>query len=305
MRPTALVVLTVLVALLCRGASSGSEVLWTPAHELAPGFAGAFIAAGDLDGDGDDDVADFDLRRVYWNAGCSGPAAWLLQEGMFQDINGCLESGGTLGDVDADGDLDVVYGCLECCSLRMLWNVGTPLVPSWQYGGAVAGDPYGGYIAYVCLCDIDADGDLDIVGTSAGGSMKVTENAGTMQDPYWVLLESIPGIGFGAGYGRFALGDLDGDGDLDIVGATSGGGSRCWENVGTPQAWSYVENPAMLTGVVNPPHGVYGLALLDVDCDGDSDLLMGGGYADAYLYLNERITPIRPDSWGTIKAMYR
>jgi len=305
MRPTALVALLVLAAFLCWEGSSGSEVLWTPAHDLAPGFAGANIAAEDLDGDGDDDVADFSFRRAYWSSGCSGPPSWGVQESAFPDVGSCTENSGTLGDCDADGDLDLVYGCYECCSLRMVWNVGTAHGPSWQYGGTIAGDPYGGYIAYVQLCDIDADGDLDLVATGSGGVIGVDENTGTPEAPYWTWLGLIPGIGFGSANGQLAIGDLDGDGDQDIVGATRGGRVRCWENVGTPQTWSYVEDAAMLTGVVTPAGGVFGLALLDADCDGDCDLLMGGGYYDVYLYLNERITPVGPGSWGTIKALYR
>lgn len=306
MRLTALSVMTILAALSCWCAAVGSEVYWSPAHELAPvGLAGSAIAAGDLDGDGDDDVADFNFRRAYWSGGCPGSPAWQVQDGVFPDIAGCVENSGTFGDCDADGDLDVVYGCYECCSLRMLWNVGTAHQPSWHYGGAVAGDPSGGYIAYVQLCDIDADGDVDLVGTSVGGSVWLLENTGTPEVPYWTWLGPIPGIGFGAGNGRLALGDLDGDGDQDIVWATAGGRPRCWENVGTPEAWSYVENAAMLTGVVNPAGGVYGLALPDVDCDGDCDLLIGGGSYGVYLYLNERITSVHPSSWGAIKALYR
>jgi len=305
MRSIALAVLTVLAALLCRGTSLGSEVFWIPAHDLAPVFAGSAIAAGDLDDDGDDDVGDLDYWRAYWNHGCPGPPSWEVQDNAFPNVGSCMENSGTFGDCDGDGDLDLVYACWECCSFRMIWNIGTPQGPSWQYGGAVAGDPWSGYNAYVQLCDMDADGDLDLVGTNASGVVTLHQNTGTPLSPYWVFLELIPGIGFGASCGRLALADLDGDSDQDIVWAVRGGPVKCWENVGTPHSCSYVENPAMLTGVARPPHGVFGLALLDVDCDGDCDLLMGGGYNEGYLYLNERITPVSPASWGTIKALYR
>lgn len=285
--------------------AGGSEVLWTPAHELAPAGLNSIITHGDLDGDGDDDVSH--PWDQFWNVGCPGPPAWQLEEGVLPALPpdcGYVNSI-ALGDCDADGDLDVVYGCWECCSFRMVWNVGTPQVAAWQYGGAIAGDPNSGYIAYGCLADIDADGDLDLVGTSSGGAIGIYENTGTPEAPYWVWLGLIPGIGFGASDGVMALGDLDGDGDLDIVGGSSLSRVKCWENVGTPQMWSYVRNDAMLTGVDAPMDGVYGVALPDVDCDGDPDLLVVGGLGEVYLYLNERITPVHSSSWGTIKALYR
>jgi len=301
----ALVALLSVAAAFLWGYTAASQVVWTPAHELAPPVVSGFVGSGDLDGDGDDDVSGFGWRNQYWNMGCPGPPAWQLQEGAFPDVAACTENSGTLGDCDADGDLDLVYGCWECCSLRMIWNVGTPQAPVWQHSGAIAGNPYAGYEAYDRLADIDADGDLDLVGTSSGGAVGVFENTGTPEAPCWVWLGLIPGIGFGASDGILAVGDLDGDGDLDIVGGSSFSRVKCWENVGTSQVWSYIRNDAMLTGVTATAIGVYGVALPDVDCDGDCDLLIVGRIGGIYLYLNERITPVRPGSWGTIKALYR
>lgn len=306
MRRTATAVLLALaVTLLSAHGAMGNTVVWTPAHELAPVGPTGSIAAGDLDGDGDDDVADFGYRNEYWSTGCPGLPTWQLEAGVFPDVIGCTENGGTLGDCDADGDLDLIYPCIACCSLRMVWNVGTPHAPVWQHSGAVAGDPYAGYRAKVCLADIDADGDLDLIRAGSDGALWVIVNTGTAQQPYWVQVGYLPGIGFDDSDGSISIGDLDGDGDLDIAGLTSTGPLRCWENTGTPQAWNYVLNAAMLTGVTEPTNGGWGLALPDVDCDGDLDLLVVGHNWTEFLYLNERITMTCPGSWGTIKALYR
>jgi hypothetical protein len=61
----------------------------------------------------------------------------------------------------------------------------------------------------------------------------------------------------------------------------------------------------MLTGVDGPPElGRYG-ALVDIDGDGDLDLLSVGSDNLTYLYLNEGVTGVESTTWGTVKALYR
>jgi len=292
-------------ALLLVSAAAANTVVWVPAPQLAPVGLYGQMAAGDLDGDGDDDIADFCYLRAYWNAGgCPGPVVWQVQEGLFPNLGSCRENSGTWGDVDADGDLDLVYACIECPSFRVIWNVGSPQAPVWEYGGAIPGDSWDFHYGKAYLCEIDADGDLDIMGTSGGLDVNIWENTGTPAAPYWTYLGVVPNVRIDTVDGSLSHGDLDGDGDLDIVGGNGTSRVKCWENVGTPQVWSYVRNDAMLTGVTAPMDGTWGVALPDVDCDGDPDLVVAG-WTSVYLYLNERITPVQPGSWGMIKALYR
>jgi len=306
-RRTATAVVIVAASLLAvAGTTSAAEVLWTAAPDAAPGLPSGFLAWGDLDGDEDDDVTSFLYGKQFWSEGCPGPPSWVPEEIVFPSVTDCSWQSGTLGDVDADGDLDLIIGCWQCCSYWMVLNVGTRYEPVFQYGGAIAGDPEAYSNGRAWLSDVDADGDLDIVACNNDRHVRLFENTGTPEAPYWVRGGIVPGVTLGDGHGELALGDLDGDGDLDLVAGvpTVTPGVQCWENIGTPQVYSFVENPAMLTGVDVAIIMVDGLALPDVDCDGDPDLLIHA-YPDVYLYLNERITPVGPGSWGTIKALYR
>jgi len=306
MARTAIGVVMAAMSLLWSATAAGqSAVYWTSAHELAPPgqYMSYLTTWGDLDGDGDPDVSSM---KQFWNDGtCPGTPTWRTEGSVLPDCANCTAPRtATLGDLDADGDLDLIYGCWQP-GLRMFWNVGTPQVPQWQQDLSMFGSG-GDTEACPRLADLDADGDLDLVIVSAGGGTWFCENTGTSQAPQWLAFSCRSmSLGVIPPTGSIAVGDLDGDGDLDLVTVSTEQSLRAWENVGTPQAWQFVENPAMLTGVSGPPFGGGGLALLDVDCDGDLDLLMRDWVGNAYLWLNERVSAAASASWGTIKAIFR
>jgi hypothetical protein len=190
-------------------------------------------------------------------------------------------------------------------SAHLFENVGTPAAPSWsEQIGAFDGISVGTGGTEPSLADINGDGDLDLL-AAIDRVLVVIENVGTPSVAAWTEWVLVPGVEFDSGVSASAdLGDMDGDGDLDIVGVTWDTPPQCWENVGTPAVAVFQENPDMLTGVDAPAPG-YGIELLDVDGDTDLDLLISRGLSGNALYLQEQITPTGTSTWGRIKALYR
>ncbi|MEM7478480.1 MAG: FG-GAP-like repeat-containing protein, partial [Planctomycetota bacterium] len=124
------------------------------------------------------------------------------------------------GDVDRDGDVDVVVANSIQGPNRIWLNDGKG---NFSVGQEI---PYR-YCAIVKLGDLDADGDLDLMfgGLTRGAPMTMWVNNGS-----GTYTESSHSLGE-AYCSSFDFGDLDGDGDLDIVGGIRGE-NRVWLNEG-------------------------------------------------------------------------
>jgi hypothetical protein len=121
-----------------------------------------------------------------------------------------------LGDLDNDGYLDVVSGgAIQDDYEVIAWrNDGSPFTGSWTQNDAGATESH---LSTVALGDFDDDGDLDVVSAELGGSeseLVVWENDGLPFSGLWT--ERRIGVHEAHLY-YLALGDIDLDGDLDVV----------------------------------------------------------------------------------------
>ncbi len=210
---------------------------------MIPGGGLRLELAGDMDGDGDLDLAGLkvgdygvwdDSLAIFFNSGdgqFSYPALYAVPDGPC-DVYG--------NDLDGDGDIDFAVSSVYTDTLCVLFNDGD--------GAIAATDKYyiSGRNSYsICCGDWDGDGDIDLAQTIDYPSDQVYV---LKNDGYGTFGQAVTY----ASSAPYALidGDFDRDGDLDLAVAKGGGGSATVEiltNDGTPDLIS----PAAIADLSN------------------------------------------------------
>ena len=191
------------------------------AHPISPTFAAGFstdITLGDMDGDGDLDAVVANTgnepQDVYLNDGSGGFSA----HPVSPTFGAGSSFGVALGDLNGDGSLDAVVANYNNEPRQVYVNDGTGRLAPHPTAPTLAGYNYSYDVA---LGDVDGDGDLDAVAANAYANLpqEVYLNDGSGQFTAHPISPT-----FGAGDSRaIALGDLDGDGDLDAAVANYNG----------------------------------------------------------------------------------
>ena len=293
-------------------------------NDMVAQFAGG-AASGDIDGDGDLDVfvarGDAGPNLLYINQG-NGFVERAAAAGVGYSLGGTSNgrhSGPTFGDLDGDGDLDLLLGGLEGGPIRIFANDGTG-----AFTNATAGSGFDAAMAHqtisIAMGDYDGDGDLDVA----------LAHWGTPRDPnmpgetetLWRNDSDINGIKFTpvsvmsglSGLLAFDLpqgvlgpnhdytfapsfADIDADGDLDLLMVSDFRGSRVLINNGNGTFTRASFSPDDENGM--------GSAIGDYDNDGDFDWFVSSINGNR-LYRNDGgaaftrmgASGVEPGGWG-------
>jgi hypothetical protein len=159
--------------------------------------------AEDMDGDGDFDI-------VVWR----DSGVWVLFSDRKRRFRSAARPETTviawataLGDVDADGDQDLVVVTEYPEDLLKLYH-------NDGQGGFVEAQvlPGPSYSGQLHLDDLDADGDLDALATGSGGSVVLLFRNGGAGS-----FDSVVELSLDMAEGLVEPGDFDGDGDTDLA----------------------------------------------------------------------------------------
>ena len=177
-----------------------------------------------------------------------------------------------IGDVDADGDVDVVVAINNPVSLPVnvpgagyqLWiNDGDG---SFEQGPFLSTGP--GQVRAAQLGDLDGDLDLDLLSIYEGEGALVWSNDG--EGNFEALGEWLPEPD-GGDFSSVLLGDFDNDTDLDLMASHSGGQNLFWSNPGD----GAFAGESEIIGSYQPLNRAG-----DLDNDLDTDLVSSGAGCD-------------------------
>ena len=240
-----------------------------------------FVLLRDVDGDGDLDLIAAnrnERNRLYLNNGTADP--WNGVSGSDITTDAGETTSLALGDVDRDGDLDLVAGN-DGQRNRLYLNNGTANPWSGVAGSDITTDA--GATWSIALGDADGDGHLDLVAGNLGQRNRLYRNNGTA-NPWSGVSGSDVTLDADDTYG-VALGDVDRDGDLDLMVGNGGQTNRLYLNDGTADPWG----SAAGTDIRAHTDDTRALALVDIDADGDVDLVAGNFGQRNWYYRNDGI----------------
>jgi len=240
---------------------AGDGTTWD-SHLIATGFhEPRSIATADMDCDGDIDIvgAAGGTYNVRWWENVAGNGTTWVEHGIDKFITSVDM---TVFDIDADSDPDV-FAFAEHHGSLVWWENEDGQGRSWSKFFI---DPVVDRPQDIQVCDMDGDGDGDVLGGQSGSrSIAWWENldgTGTSWAVHAVTSD------FGNVISVFGA-DLDGDKDMDVLGSALSRKAMWWENLdGGGREWGSHE----LAGGRNL---VFALSGDDLNGDGTNDVLAG------------------------------
>ncbi|NQT07340.1 MAG: VCBS repeat-containing protein, partial [Candidatus Omnitrophica bacterium] len=258
--------------------STPSDGGWT-IHAIDSNFDGSYAAAfADLDIDGDIDVvaAAYNADEIAWYE--NNGSETFTKRSVATDFNGANSV--FIIDLDGDGDLDIAATAGIDDDLTWWANDSTPSDGGWTMS-TIDGDLNGANSVF-CV-DVDKDGDIDILATAdVGDDVAWWENNGSESFTKRKIEDSFNGAA------SISAVDLDADGDMDVLACASNSNKLTWwASDGTPAdgGWTEytIDENVTDASILHP---------VDLDRDGDTDILAAEKSGDEVLWMENDGTPL-------------
>ncbi len=248
--------------------TAGDGTVWFE-HTVNGGFDGArSVYAADVDDDGDMDIlgAAWLADEITWWENAAGDGSVWIEHTVDGSFDGARSV--YAADFDDDGDMDIVGAAWDYPITWWENTAGDGMVWTKHIVDVTFSTPTSIYAA-----DVDGDGDMDILAAGwLADEIHWWENAAG-NGIAWTVHHVVDG-GFEGARSVYAA-DVDGDGDLDVLGAADlDDDITWWENTaGDGTVWF----EHTVDGNFDGAHSAYAA---DIDGDGDVDILGGATVAD-------------------------
>lgn len=248
------------------------------------------VSINDFNGDGSLDILTvciFEPERLYINYGLQ-----FRDEAQERNINSTASDehntstlynlGAAAGDIDNDGDLDIFITSLNGKN-KLFVNDGDGFFKDFSKQAGIEG-PDSERTSSALFADFNNDGNLDLLVINENSSNRMYANNGA---GYFIEVTEDVGFVKGKGSVSAAVGDIDGDNDLDIYICNWASKNLLYRNE--------LENGVLKFIEIGEPSGTAGLnytksngaVFSDFDNDGDIDLFVTNRKHSNRLYIND------------------
>ena len=266
----------------------------TDGEHVTDGGLSRGVAWGDYDNDGDPDLVSANsinqLQMLYRNDGADG--FFQIQQDPIVQSGGDTE-GVYWADYDNDGDLDLLVTNQFEGQTHLFRNDGPARAEAEGSAGfskVTAGDLGDGRLGSAngaCWGDFDNDGHLDVFVVHRDGlDNELFRNLG---DATFRRETEGPVVNNGGDGRTCAVGDVDGDGDLDLFVGNFLDGKTKATNLFYLNRGDGTFDPVADSPLVTERQATYGASFADPDGDGDLDLFLSNIARSDHnaLYIND------------------